>query len=263
MANKIDALKIALIAWIAQIKDLDVLQQIAALKTSLESKPIRTKEPFHVVKKKHTYQDIVAIAKQYPEDKKWTYPEALRVFPANLKVKVEILNNKLIIVASPSSIHQRISNKLSNKLTNFVEDDNLGEIFCAPMDTKFDDDNVEQPDIMFIAITRFDIIEENVINGAPDLVIEIISPANKKQEMIEKQALYERKGVKEYWTIHPKKRAIKVETLENNTFEIFSEGRQEGVIQSKLLEGFEIKIEDLMPESLFENVNKEKTKKKK
>ena len=259
MATQINNLKLDLIAWITQIKQLDTLKQIFDLKASMEVKPMLPTEPFSKPKTRHTYQDIREIADKFPKDKKWTYTEALHVFPANLKVKVEILNNKLIIMASLSYIHQKISNKLSNKMTNFVEENNLGEILCAPMDTKFDEDNVEQPDIMFIAITRFDIIEDNIIAGAPDLIVEIISPANKKQEREEKHALYERTGVKEYWTIHPKKRHVKVETLENEKFQVFSEGKKEGTIQSKLLNGFEIKIEDLMPESLFQNVKKKKS----
>lgn len=258
MTAQIDTLKIDLIKWIASVKHLDTLERILEVRKKTESTAVVSDAPFYAPKSHYTYQDIVEIAQKFPEDKKWTYSESLRIFPADLKVKVEILNNKLLIMPSPSYIHQKISNKLSNKLTNFVEDNKLGEILCAPMDTKFDEDNVEQPDIMFIAITRFDIIEENVINGAPDLVVEIISPANKKQEQKEKHTLYEQKGVKEYWTINPKKRHIKVETLENGSFQTFSEGKKEGKITSKILDGFAIQIQDLMPESLFENVKKKK-----
>ena len=244
-------------AWIAQIQEVDVLQRLLDLKKELETPPPLPTKPTGT----YTYQDIVAIADQYPQDKKWTYTELVRVFPNDLKVKVEILNNKLIIMPSPSFIHQKISNRLSNKMTNFVEERNLGEILCAPMDTKFDEDNVEQPDILFIAVTRYDIIEEGYINGAPDIVVEIISPANKKQEREEKHALYERTGVQEYWTVFPKKRTIKVETLEEGKFQTYSEGKKAGEIHSKVLAGFSIKIEDIMPESLFEHTDKKKKKK--
>ncbi|TAE04774.1 MAG: Uma2 family endonuclease [Bacteroidetes bacterium] len=197
-----ERLKLDLIAWIAQLDQVDALERILELKKQLETPVDLPTKP----KRTYLYQDVVAIANQYPPDKRWTYTELVRVFPANLKVKVEILNNKLLIMPSPSFIHQKISNRLSNRLTNFVEEHNLGDVLYAPMDTKFDEDNLLQPDIMFIAVTRYDIIEENYINGAPDIVVEIISPANKKQEREEKHALYERTGVKEYWTVFPKKR---------------------------------------------------------
>lgn len=255
--TQINVSKFDLMAWIAQIKEVDVLQRLLDLKKELETPAVLPTKP----KERYAYKDIVAIANQYPPDKHWTHTELVRVFPADLKVKVEILNNKLIIMPSPSFIHQKISNRLSNRLTNFVEENNLGEILCAPMDTKFDEDNVEQPDIMFIAVTRYDIITDNYINGAPDIVVEIISPANKKQEREEKHALYERTGVKEYWTVFPKKRAVKVETLEEGKFQTYSEGKKTGEIRSKILDGFSIKIEDIMPESLFENTDKKKKKK--
>jgi len=254
MTTQIDALKLDLIAWITQLKQLDALKHIAELKQKLETLPDLPTKP----KRTYLYKDVVEIANQYPQDKKWTYTELVRVFPANLKVKVEILNNKLLIMPSPSAIHQIISNDISSEMTYFVKKNKLGRIICAPMDTKFDEDNLEQPDTMFIAITRYDIITENYIDGAPDIVVEIISPANKKQEREEKHTLYERTGVKEYWTVYPKKRTIKIETLEEGKFQIYSEGKKAGEIKSKILDGFSVQIEDIMPESLFENTEKKK-----
>jgi Uma2 family endonuclease len=146
---------------------------------------------------------------------------------------------------TPSFIHQKISMKLSRELSFFVENQQLGEVLASPMDTKFDDDNCVQPDILYIEVSRYSIIKENYIEGSPDLMVEIWSPSNKKRERDEKHNLYESQGVKEYWTIFPKKREVIVEKLENNTFQIHSKGKKTGIIQSSILEGFEIKIEDL------------------
>ncbi len=254
--TQINAFKVDLTTWIMQIKQVETLQRILDLKKELEKPVVLPTKP----KGRYTYQDIVAIANQHPKDKKWTYTELVRVFPADLKVKVEILNNKLIIMPAPSLIHQNISNDLSYEMTHFVKQNKLGKIFCAPTDARFDEDNVEQPDILFIAVTRYDILEEGYVNGAPDIVVEIISPANKKQEREEKHALYERTRVREYWTVFPKKRTIKVETLEEGKFQTYSEGKKAGEIRSKVLEGFSIKIEDIIPESLFEKTDKKKKK---
>lgn len=199
----------------------------------------------------YSVADIEAIAQQFPSDKKWTYTEALDIFPPDLKVKLEILNNKLIIMAAPSILHQKISNRLSNRLTNFVEEKDLGDILVAPTDVKFDENNVEQPDILFISVKRNAIVKANVINGAPDLIVEIISPSNHKKEREEKRALYESRGVEEYWTIFPKKRYVKVELLSDGQYQTFSEVEKEGVIQSSVLDGFQIDIQELMPERFF------------
>ncbi len=161
---------------------------------------------------------------------------------------------------SPSFIHQNISNDISYNLTNFVRENKVGEVLYAPLDTKFDKNNVVQPDILLIANTNYSIVKENYINGVPDLIVEIFSPEDKKQTIHEKNALYERTGVKEYWTVYPKKRTIKVEILEEGKFKLHSEGKKIGEINSKVLEGFSVKIEDIMPESLFENKKKDKKK---
>jgi Uma2 family endonuclease len=219
------------------------------LASSIQEEP---KPPFYTPKSSYTLHDIQVIADKFPSDKQWTYSEALQVFPPDLKIKLEILNNKLLIMGAPSIAHQKISNRLSNRLTNFVEEKDLGDILVAPTDVKFDENNVEQPDILFIAVKRSYILEKNVVNGAPDLVVEIISPSNKTKEQNEKKALYESAGVLEYWTIFPKKRQVKVEVLEEGKYKVFSEASKKGSIQSSVLSGFEINLQELMPEKFFE-----------
>lgn len=199
-----------------------------------------------------SFEDIEAIVAQFPPDKKWTYSEAFEVFPPDLKVKLEILNNQLTIMPAPSILHQKISNRLSNRFTNFVEENVLGEILVAPTDVKFDEDNVAQPDILFVAIKRSEIMENHAITGAPDLVVEIISPSNDVKEMKAKRTLYESKGVEEYWTIFPEQRQAKVEVLTEGQYKTFSEAQKEGVLKSSVLEGFQIDIENLIPDRFFE-----------
>jgi Uma2 family endonuclease len=259
---KLDSLKLNLIAWITQIEDEKVLDDLIKIKNQIEPNGYATNDTtegeldvptprYYTPKSAYTVEDIQAIANQFPKDKKWTYTDLCNIFPPDLKVKVEILNNQLIIMASPSFIHQKISNELSFEMTSFVKKNKLGEVLCAPMDVKFDENNVEQPDIFFISITRYDIIQENVIDGSPDVLVEIISPSNTKKEQEEKHTLYEEKGVKEYWTIFPKNRYIKVEVLQDGVYQVYSEGEINGVIRSFVLEGFEINVLDVMPDSLY------------
>jgi Uma2 family endonuclease len=247
-------LKLELIQWLTQVEDAEVLEQIQTLRKQQTQEPAEATPtpPYYEEKSSYTVADIQAIADKFPANKAWTYQDLQTYFPQNLKIKVEILNNQLLIMPSPSFIHQKISSDLSFEMKSFIRANKLGELLTAPMDVWFDDDNVEQPDILFIAVSRYEIIQENVIKGSPTLVVEIMSPANKKKERQAKHDLYEKHGVAEYWTIYPKKRTVKVEVLEEGKYKIFSEGKKKGTIQSAVLQGFEIKIEELMPDNLYE-----------
>jgi Uma2 family endonuclease len=196
----------------------------------------------------YSYTEIQAIADNFPKDYQWTYAELQNHFPQNLKITVEIIRNQLFVIPSPAVNHQQISNELSFEITSFVKSNKLGQVICAPMDVKFDDDNVLQPDIIFIAVSRYAVIGEQCIEGAPDLVVEIWSPGNKKKERESKHRLYEEKGVTEYWAIYLKQRKITVEVLdENGKYVLFSEAKKKGKISSKILKGFEVAIESIFP----------------
>lgn len=114
----------------------------------------------------------------------------------------------------------------------YAEANRLGEIFYAPMDVYFDEQNIYQPDIFFIATDRLSIVENNVY-GAPDLIVEILSPGSEKIDKVEKKEVYERCSVKEYWTVHPlTKKVTGYRLLEGSFVEIPS---LEGVLASELL----------------------------
>jgi Uma2 family endonuclease len=86
----------------------------------------------------------------------------------------------------------------------------LGEVYFAPLDVVLSDENVLQPELMFISRERIGIIEENNIQGAPDLVIEILSPSTADKDRVLKKNIYARFGVREYWIVDPDARSIEV-----------------------------------------------------
>lgn len=108
---------------------------------------------------------------------------------------------------APKSPHHRVSKHLFRQLDRFVEANGLGEVFFAPVDVYFDGENVYEPDIFFITTERLSIVEDNVY-GAPDFIIEVLSPGTEKIDKIEKKAVYERCGVKEYWIVHPQTKKV-------------------------------------------------------
>jgi Uma2 family endonuclease len=144
----------------------------------------------------------------------------------------EVINNQLVMSPAPTSKHQRVLRSIFRQIDALVLDRELGEVFFAPIDVYLDEENVFEPDLVFISTERLHILEDNIY-GAPDLVIEVLSPSSEKKDKRDKKAVYEKYGVKEYWVAHPVTKKVIGYRLEENRFiEIPSE---DGVIESGLL----------------------------
>lgn len=152
----------------------------------------------------------------------------------------ELINNRMVMEPSPELPHQRASISLASRLFNFVEERELGLLLEAPMDVELDDDNVFQPDILFISNERFDIIKDGrKIKGAPDLVIEILS-SNKKYDQEEKKYVYELHDVVEFWLVDVKKKQVEVYENVRKEFVLLQKAYPGDIIRSKILKDFEI-----------------------
>jgi Uma2 family endonuclease len=194
----------------------------------------------------YTYEDLRRIVRFFPKGKKWIYQDILDYFPPHLKHKVEIIENQLFIMASPKINHQIVSAKLHTRMRLFADQNNLGEVLAAPCDVVLDDNNVCQPDILFVSNENASIIDENCIKGAPDLVVEIDSPSNTDKQKEKKRKSYERFGVKEYWNVKIKEKEVKVETLEEQSYQTLCHTQEEGSVYSKVLKGFAIKLNEIV-----------------
>lgn len=160
----------------------------------------------------------------------------------------ELINNRLVMAPSPEIPHQRTSISLASKIFNFVEQHNLGLVLEAPMDVELDDDNVFQPDILFISNERLSIIEDGrKIKGAPDLVVEILS-SNKKYDQEEKKYVYELHDVREFWLIDTKKKTVEIFENQRKEFVLLQKAYVGDTVRSKLLAGFEIAADYLFRE---------------
>lgn len=157
----------------------------------------------------------------------------------------QLIGGMLIITPSPSTYHQIISMKLGFLLVSFVQEKNLGLTLFAPIDVYLNETNTYQPDILFIAKDRQAIIEPDKINGAPDLVIEILSPSTAYYDLRKKFKVYEKSGVKEYWIIDPEEQSVEVFTLQEGKFMIGQKAEKQGHIQSAIVEGFNVPIETI------------------
>ena len=139
--------------------------------------------------------------------------------------RLELIKGKVFRMSpAPAIAHQRVSRKLSGELYNFFKGKTC-ELFTAPFDVILPnangkEDTVVQPDLCVVC-DRTKIDSRGCI-GAPDLVIEIISPGNSKKELKQKFKLYEEAGVREYWVIHPSEEYVIVNVLENNHYKTLS-----------------------------------------
>jgi Uma2 family endonuclease len=178
----------------------------------------------------------------------WTYEDMQAKLPA--ESRYEVINSELIDMSpTPNSEHQEISAELGFLLLTFVKNKKSGKVLFAPMDVKLDQSNVVQPDILFVSNSNLKIITKKCVEGVPDLTVEIISPSSHYRDTVEKKALYERFGVKEYWLIDPANRVIEVFSLQNNQYGLHAFVAEEGTATSALLEGFEVHSSDLFTTS--------------
>jgi len=157
----------------------------------------------------------------------------------------QLIGGNLVMTPSPTPYHQEISRKLEFKLLNFVEKNGLGHVYDAPLDVYFSDNEVYQPDIIFISKTRERIIGSKIIKGAPDIVIEILSPATAYYDLRKKFSVYEHSGVGEYWIVDPDLKKVEIYWNDNQKFKIFSEAETKGTVSSKIINGFIISPDDI------------------
>ncbi len=176
------------------------------------------------------------------EKKKYTYEDYLKTSDDK---QYELIDGELLTTPSPVPNHQRISRKLEFILEKFVTENNLGEIFDAPCDVYLDDENVIQPDILFISLDRLAIIGEKNIQGAPDLAVEIISENSAYKDMVQKKRLYARFGVKEYWVVIPDCEEIEIYILKDNTYRLYKSYNKSDNLESPLLKGLNIALKDI------------------
>ncbi|BCB95656.1 restriction endonuclease [Dissulfurispira thermophila] len=155
----------------------------------------------------------------------------------------QLIGGELIMTPSPVPYHQIISRNIGFELLKFNEQKKSGEVIFAPIDVYLSETETYQPDIIFISNERLNIIGDKKIEAAPDLVIEILSESTAYYDLKHKKRIYEKSGVKEYWIVDPMEKGIEVYENINGEFKIYSQAMEKGRVNSKLLEGFEVKLE--------------------
>ncbi|MCS5695371.1 Uma2 family endonuclease [Desulfofundulus thermocisternus] len=180
---------------------------------------------------------------EIPPKEMYTYEDYARL-PEG--APYQLIGGKLVMTPSPSTFHQLVLVRLLGHFLNYQAKENRGTVLVSPVDVYFNHEETFQPDIIFISRERTHIIEHNKINGAPDLVVEILSPSTAYYDLRKKYRVYERYGVKEYWIVDPEDETVEIYLNKDGRFILHQQVRRQGVVTSALLDGLKIEVAELL-----------------
>jgi len=180
-----------------------------------------------------------------PHKVEFTYEDYL-LFPEDGR-RHELIGGEHFMTPAPSTRHQKIVGKLVRFLEDYVARTKAGEVFVAPTDVVLSNLDVVQPDLLFICTARSPIITEKNIQGAPDLVIEILSETTRKTDETIKRKLYEGHGVREYWIVDPELETVDIHRLTDRKYVRAAELSLEAdhAIETPLLPSLKLKLSDI------------------
>ncbi len=159
--------------------------------------------------------------------------------------RYELLNGNLMMVPAPNRKHQWVLGRLHVELDRFTREHGLGEVYVAPFDVVLSDTDVVQPDLLFISRAREHTLTDANVRGAPDLVIEILSPSTADRDLGYKRDLYGRHGVLEYWIVDPIGDTVAVHRQRDGRLELAETFGRRDPLRTELLAGLQLQLDDI------------------
>lgn len=186
----------------------------------------------------------------YPQKDNQVFRKALLTYDDYLQLpddgkRYELMEGVLCLTPSPTVRHQRILRKLGFAMENHLLRHGLGEVFYAPLDVVLSNTCVTQPDLLYVSDKKKSVIEEKNIAGAPDLVVEILSPSSAAADRVSKSTIYARYGVPYFWVVDPEKNALEEFRLDEGIYVLVCSWTIEELFQPELFPGLEVRLSDL------------------
>jgi Uma2 family endonuclease len=178
-----------------------------------------------------------------PVDTRLTYNDYC-LLPNNGR-RYEIIDGELFVTPSPRRAHQNVVTQLSYYLVEFVKREGGGRVYVAPFDVVFSFHDVVEPDILYVAKERAPVVTEKNVQGAPDLVVEVLSETTAEIDRTTKLKLYARYGVQEYWLVDPEQCTAEIYRREARGFERVASLQPSDSLTTPLLPGFSLLLGDL------------------
>jgi Uma2 family endonuclease len=184
------------------------------------------------------------IIRVMPVDIRLTY-EDFCCLPNDGK-RYEIIEGELFVTPSPRSLHQIVISNLHLELGRFVKDREMGRVLVAPLDVVLSRFDVVEPDLLFVSKSRSSTVTETNVQGAPDLVVEVLSRTSAEIDRTTKLKLYARSGVKEYWIIDPDGPSAEIYRRQEKGFERVKTLGASDSLTSSLFPEFSLPLKDLV-----------------
>jgi Uma2 family endonuclease len=180
--------------------------------------------------------------------RKLTYDDFVRI-PEDGR-RHEILDGEHVVTAAPFLRHQQVVVELSGQLYVYLKRHNLGRMFTAPADVVLSRHDVVEPDLLFVSNAKLGLLTQKNVQGAPDLVVEVLSPGTRHRDLGKKRVRYELLGVGEYWVLDPDRDTATVlrrATPDSTAFEppIELSAEADDPLTTPLLPGLEIPLREV------------------
>ena len=158
--------------------------------------------------------------------------------------RYEILEGDLAVSPSPNRQHQRIVQRLHLWFCR-LEEAEQGQVYLAPFDVVLDQYNVVEPDVLFIRSERLNIITDTNVQGAPDLVVEVLSSSTRARDLGIKAQVYRRFRIAEYWIVDPDMQTLAIYGLTPDGYQVAGPFRRSEIVASTLFPGVSLAVADL------------------
>ncbi len=157
----------------------------------------------------------------------------------------ELIDGVLVMAAAPNMIHQDIQMDLGTPVNDFVRRHRLGKFYFPDTDVVLSETTTLRPDLIFVSNERLHLITRANIQGAPDLVAEILSPSTRRRDWRDKLDLYAMHGVPEYWIIDPVARMLWQFRLSDGKYALHATFEEDDTLTTPTLEGFSLPMSEV------------------